>query len=423
VKERPYWWDTVPPDEPRDASPLPARADVAIVGGGYTGLAAALVLARRGASVVVIEQHHTGWGASSRNAGQVLTGLKLEWPAVVRRFGTARARELYAAARDALTTLETLVSAERIECAFETTGHVQCASKPAHFMAFQREQEMLARTFDHPVTLVPRRDQRSEVGSDAYHGLLVDEGSRALNPAAYVRGLAAAARRAGAALVEHTTVDALDRVGSRWRLVTPRGHVDAGEVLAATDAYTTRAIPSLQKRLVALGSYVVVTEPLDLAAARSVLPKRRMAFNSKHFLHYFRLTPDNRLLFGGRAEFWPPEAASTARAAAQLRREMAAVFPQLDARVEYSWGGNVAFARDEMPHAGRIDHLYYACGYAGHGIAMASYLGGLIGRRIAGERFDHPLLDGSLPAIPFYDGRPWFLPFLAAYYRMRDLID
>jgi glycine/D-amino acid oxidase-like deaminating enzyme len=149
-----------------------------------------------------------------------------------------------------------------------------------------------------------------------------------------------------------------------------------------------------------------------------------MAFDSRHFLHYFRLTRDSRLIFGGRAEFSQPTEATTERAAGILRRDLIAVFPELaDVEIEYAWGGNVAFTRDQMPHAGMLDGAYYAGGYCGHGIAMATYLGEQIGRRIAGEPLQNPLFDDEFAAIPFYTGRPWFLPLVGAYYRVRDWLE
>lgn len=426
LKEAPYWWDTTSKLEVR-SSKLEVlqshRADVAIIGAGYTGLAAARQLARLGASVVVLERERVGWGASSRNGGQVLTGLKLDPATLVARVGETRARALFDTSLESIAALEALITREAIACEWECTGHIQAASKRAHFEAFREQQKLLARVFDHRVDLVPRAEQREEIASDAYCGLLVDERSRALNPAQYVCGLGAAAVRAGAVVVEGAGVERLSRQSMRWTVETSCGRVDAGDVLVATNGYTDGAVPALQRRLVPIGSYIIATEPLPASVAAALLPKRRMAFDSKHFLHFFRLTHDSRLLFGGRAEFTRPTPDTTRRAAAILRRELARVFPQLGTtRIEYGWGGNVAFTRDEMPHAGRLDGMYYAGGYCGHGIAMATYLGALIARRMAGEPIEHPLFDDRFAAIPLYRGNPWFLPLVGAYYKVRDRI-
>jgi glycine/D-amino acid oxidase-like deaminating enzyme len=200
---------------------------------------------------------------------------------------------------------------------------------------------------------------------------------------------------------------------------------DVSDVLFATNGYTDRALPALQRRFVPIGSYVITTEPLEEALASALLPRRRMAFDSRHFLHYFRLTGDRRLLFGGRAEFSQPAPDTTRRAADILRIGMVSVFPELaNTRIDFAWGGRVAFTRDQMPHAGLLDDgAYYAGGYCGHGIAMATYMGDLIGRRIAGELMEHPLMDDRFPAIPLYGGNPWFLPLAGLYYRFLDWWD
>jgi glycine/D-amino acid oxidase-like deaminating enzyme len=427
VKEYSYWLDTVPAGSQNlelrteNSEGVPAVADVVIVGAGYTGLSAARHLARTGASVVVIEREHAGWGASSRNGGQVLAGLKVEPAALLARFGEPRARQLFDTAIESIARLESLIAEDAIDCEYARTGHIQAAFKPAHFEAFREEQGLLARVFHHPVHLVPRAEQRTEIGSDAYHGVLVDERSGALNPARYVRGLAAAAIRHGATIATRLGVTAVRRQPNGWRVQTTGGDVEARDVLFATNGYTDGASPALQRRFVPIGSYIIATEPLSYEEAASVLPRGRMAFDSKHFLHYFRLTRDRRLLFGGRAEFTQPTADTTRRAADILRHDMAVVFPQLAIKaIEYGWGGNVAFTRDQMPHAGKLDGMFYAGGYCGHGVAMATSLGEQIARRIAGEPIDHPLFDDRFPPIPLYRGKPWFLPLAGAYYQVMD---
>ena len=376
----------------------------------------------------MLERHDVGWGASSRNGGQVLTGLKVEPAALIAQHGEARARQLFDISLEAIARLEALVAGDGMACDYERSGHIQAAWKPSHFDHFRREQTLLARVFNHRVELVPKSEQHSELGSDAYHGLMIDERSGAINPAKYVHGLASAAMTAGAHVMTHTPVRHVVKQGARWSVAIGEGaaatHIDAADVLWATNGYGDAAQPRLQQRLIPIGSYIIVTEPLDASAAARILPRRRMAFDSKNFLYYFRLTGDNRLLFGGRAEFSRPTPETARRAAGILRTGMAGVFPELaETRIDFAWGGNVGFTRDQMPHAGRLaDGMYFAAGYCGHGIAMATYLGELIGRRIAGETVDHPLMDDRFAAIPFYSGNPWFLPIVGAYYKALDYI-
>ena len=436
VKEYPYWWDTTaqPPNpnpqapnaspQSPNASPravVPAAADVVIVGAGYTGLSAARELARSGASVVVFDREHVGWGASSRNGGQVVAGLAVDSGTLIARYGARRARALFETGVAAAADLEALIREEAIDCDYACCGHIEAAWKPSHFAEFREEQKRLSTMFNHRVELVPKSEQRSELGSDRYHGLLVDEHSAALNPARYVDGLAAAARRAGACVIAGTEVVGLQRRVKDWLVTTSRGPVAARDVLVATNAYTGPAFPDLQRRFLPVGSYIIATAPLSASAADSLLPKRRVAFDSKNLLYYFRLSGDRRLLFGGRAEFSQPTAEKTRRAATVLQRAMTTVFPELaPARIDYAWGGAVAMTRDRMPHAGRLGEMHYAGGYAGHGIAMATHLGAVVARRIAGVPVEHLLLDGGFPPIPFYRGRPWFLPLVGAYYQVKD---
>ena len=442
MKEYPYWWDTVSvpgagtengasetqssgsgtrnPEPPT----LQRSADVVVVGAGYTGLAAARQLARAGAVVVVLDKARVGFGASSRNGGQVLTGLKVDAETLIARYGEARARQLFDVAGQSIARLEALVTEEHIDCEYRRVGHIQAAWKAKHFTAFRREQALLARVFAHRVELVPRGEQRSEIGSDAYHGLLVDEGSGALNPMKYVQGLSDAAVRAGATLVHDLAVTAVRRRGDRWLVATGRGELEADDVLFATNGYSDRAAPALQRRLIPIGSYIIATEPLAAAQADSLLPRRRMAFDSKNFLYYFRVTSDSRLLFGGRAEFSAPGPETTRHAAAILRTGMATVFPELaSARIDYAWSGHVAFTTDQMPRAGRLEGAWYAGGYCGHGIAMATHLGEQVARRMAGESIDHPLFDDDWAPIPLYRGDPWFLPLVGAYYQVKDWLE
>ena len=428
LKQIPMWIEgvTFPTVDP--ARPLPEQVDVAVVGGGYTGLAAARALARRGAVVAVLEAQVFGWGASSRNGGMVLTGLKLDVAELVAKYGLPLARHLFAASLAAIDCVEQIVAEERIDCAFARSGHLVLACKPAHFAALAHESELLARDFGHPTRLVPPAELGDEIGSCAYHGGLVDEASAGLNPAQYAAGLARAALRAGALLYDRTPVERITRergagAAAGCLVHTGRGALRAKAVFVASGGYTGPATPTLRRKIVPLGSYIIATEPLPEAVAREVSPRGRMFFDTKRFLYYFRLTPDRRMLFGGRAAFFPANSATVRESAEILRRGMAKVYPQLrDARIEYAWGGTLDVAFDMMPHAGVINGLHYAIGYAGHGVAMATYLGSQMGARLAGEACDNPFESLPFPGAPLgvYDGRPWFLPFVGAWYALLD---
>jgi glycine/D-amino acid oxidase-like deaminating enzyme len=406
-----------------DDLPWPERADVAVIGGGYTGLSAARTLARGGASVVVLEREIVGWGASSRNGGQVLTGQKVGIEDLLRRHGAERARAIFGASLAAIDFVEQLVVDEGIDCGFARAGHLEAAYKPAHFDAFRKTQELLARDFGHEVRLIPRGEQAAELGSSFYHGLLLDPKSAGLHPGLYVRGLAAAAVRAGADIREGTAVQALRRTSACFVVETSRGRLDAREVLVATNGYTGDATPPFRRRIVPVGSYIVATAPLPRGMAQTILPRRRMVFDSKNFLYYFRLSEDDRLLFGGRAQFTPSTANSTRTSAEILRRAMVDVFPALrDVALDYAWSGNVAFTRDLLPHAGQRDGVHYSMGCCGHGVGMSTYLGDAIAQVILGKSDRNPFRGLPFPTIPLYTGQPWFLPLAGAWYKVLDWI-
>jgi glycine/D-amino acid oxidase-like deaminating enzyme len=210
-----------------------------------------------------------------------------------------------------------------------------------------------------------------------------------------------------------------------FRLTTSRGTLLTKDVLVATSGYTSGATPELLRKIIKIGSFIIATEPLPDALARELSPRNRMIYDSKHYLHYYRLTPDNRMLFGGRAAFFPETASTIRKSAEILRQDMIHIYPQLrDASVEYVWGGTLDFCFDAMPHAGRLGDMYYAVGYAGHGVAMATYLGAQVGKQILGQAYDNPYEGIAFPGAPFglYSGRPWFLPLAGAYYKALDWI-
>ncbi|HJW84439.1 MAG TPA: FAD-binding oxidoreductase, partial [Anaerolineae bacterium] len=271
--------------------------------------------------------------------------------------------------------------------------------------------------------LVPRAEQRREIGSEAYFGLMVEPYNSSLHPAKYVRGLALAASRAGAELHEKTPALRIERNAAGFNVVTSRGSFTAKDVLVASNGYTDAAAPALRRRVIPIGSNIIATGPLREDVAARLLPKRRVVFDSKNFLYYFRLSDDNRMLFGGRAQFTPSTPYSTRQSALILRRGMLEVFPELrDFEVEYAWSGNVCFTRDRFPHAGRLDGVHYALGYCGHGVAMATYLGAVMADAILGAADRNPFRDLRFDAIPLYAGEPWFLPLAGMWYQFLDWI-
>ncbi len=427
-REQNYWLTTT--DFPRTESrPLPDRVEVAVIGAGFTGLSAARTLAKRGAKVAVLESETIGWGASSRNGGMVLTGMKLGVNQLISMYGRELARRIYAASLETIDCVERIVHEEVIDCDFSRCGHLEVACKRKHFDDYARQAEVIAREFNHQLRVVQRHDLGVEIGSNIYYGGMVDEVSAGLNPARYVAGLARAAMKAGAEIFEHTRVEDLQhesRQGeSGWKISTSRGPLWAREVFVGTSGYTGRATPVLQKKIIPIGSFIITTEVLPEALAHQLSPRHRMIYDSKNYLYYYRLTPDRRMLFGGRAAFFPENDQTIRRSAEILRRGMVEVYSQLrDTKVEYVWGGTLDFAFDIMPHAGQIDGMYYAVGYAGHGVAMATYQGQKMAELIAGDKPENPFVGIPFPGAPLglYNGKPWFLPFAGMWYKFLDWV-
>jgi glycine/D-amino acid oxidase-like deaminating enzyme len=421
-----YWHTTVQMPNDSDLTPLPQKVDVAIIGGGYTGLSAAWTLAKCDLKVAVLEANTIGWGASSRNGGMVLTGLKLGMQSVMKKYGREIAKRLFQCSLDSIDTVELIVKEENIDCGFARYGHLLTANKPKHYEALKEEAEFMERQFNHRTRLIPRDQQQAEIGSDIYYGALLDECSGGLNPAQYVTGLAQAAENAGASLHARARVMKLERRENRFVLETERGSLRAESVLVGTSGYTGKVTKKLQKKVIPVGSFIIATERLSDDLVKQLIPRDRMIFDYKHYLNYFRLW-DNRMIFGGRAAFFPETSNTIQRSAEILRREMIQVYPQLKAvKVEYVWGGTLDFAFDMMTHVGEIDGIYYSLGYAGHGVAMATYLGKTVAEAmLKGTIKEHPFNLFPFPSAPLglYNGFPWFLPLAGAWHKVLDWVE
>jgi glycine/D-amino acid oxidase-like deaminating enzyme len=423
MKFIPYWLDTAPQGPDRSRTDIGGHVDAAVVGAGLTGLSTALHLARKGANVHVFEQETVGWGASGRNGGMATVGLGIGFRDAVARYGLETASAYLAVYGDAVDTIEKIVSDEGIDCHFARTGKLNLAAKPAHFDGLRKTHGLLT-DLGYETRLVAKSELGSEIGTGCYHGAMVDTRSAGLHVGKFAKGLAEAAVRAGATIHEKAPVEQVRRSGgTKHELVTSRGTVHADQVLVATSGYTGRPFRWLQVRIAPVGSFIIVTEPLGKDVCDELMPTRRMASTSKNLLHYFRITPDHRLLFGGRARFAMSGPQSDEKSGRILRSGMAEVFPQLaNARVDYCWGGLVDMSMDRMVHAGEQDGLFYSVGYSGHGVQMATHMGKQMAEYMNGTTAANPWRDLSFKRIPGHFGPPWFLPFAGAYYKFKDLI-
>ncbi|MET3228064.1 UNVERIFIED_ORG: glycine/D-amino acid oxidase-like deaminating enzyme [Burkholderia sp. 1263] len=417
-----YWLDTAPPLLSACEGPVDGGADVVVIGAGFTGLSAAQALGKRGASVTVLDAGRIGGGASGRNGGQVNTGVAQDFVALAAQLGMERARACYRAFADAVDTVERLIREENIDCDYLATGKLKLASKPHHVAHLEKTAALIRREVDTNIELLDRERIRDEVQSESFYGGLLQRHGGQMHMGKFTVGLADAAVRHGAKLYEHAAVSAIVKDGAGYRITTARGEVRARQVLIATGPSRHGPFGWYRRRLAPVGSFIVVTEPLAPELLARVLPKRR-AYTTTRLMHnYFRVTPDARLLFGGRARFTASERPSDAKSGRILQEGLAAMFPALaNARIDYCWGGLVDMSADRLPHAGRHDGVYFSMGYSGHGTQMSTHMGQVMADVMDGREARNPWRESEWPAIPGHTGKPWFLPLVGTYYRIKDI--
>lgn len=418
-----YWQDSAPAFTRAQPGPVEGEVDVAVIGGGFTGLSAARTLAKAGVKVAVLEAGSVGSGASGRNGGHLNNGLAHSFIAAKAHLGAERAKALYRALDSSIDTIEAIIAEEGIDCDFRRCGKLKLASKPKHFEAIARNFEAIHAEVDPDTALLSPKELEAEVGSP-FHGAMLSKKSAMMHMGRYVVGLAEAAARHGAAIYENAPVTDRRIEGGKHLLQTPRGSLRAGQVLVATGAYTSGPFGYFRRRIISVGSFLVATRPLTEAEVAAVAPGNRTYVTSMNIGNYFRLAPDNRLIFGGRARFSASsDQRSDAKSGEVLRAALADIFPQLaKVEIDYCWGGLVDMTKDRFPRAGTVDGLHYAMGYSGHGAQLSSHLGMIMAEAMLGREDRNPLKGLDWPAVPGHFGKPWFLPLVGAYYKFLDRI-
>ncbi|WP_277373290.1 FAD-dependent oxidoreductase [Pseudomonas sp. AA-38] len=396
------------------------EADVAIVGAGYTGLVTALHLAEAGVRVCVLDAGEPGWGASGRNGGQVIPGLKYDPEQLLEKFGE-RGEAMIAAAGGAADEVFALIERLGIQCDACRKGWIQ----PAASSVALRGLEQRARQWSARGVAVELLDQPAvarRIGSQAYLGAWVDPRAGSLQPLSYARGLAAAALRAGAGIHGHSRVTALAREGQRWKLSTAQGaSVHAERVLLAGNGYTDDLWPGLRQTLIAANSFIIATQPLPKHLRRTVLPGGEVCSDARRLLLYFKQDAQGRVLLGGRGPFPEPRQASDW---AHLERSLSGLFPQLaGVSIEYRWSGRVALTQDFLPHVHEpAPGLSMLLGYNGRGVALATSLGRHMARRLVGQAEDFPFAVTPIRRIPLHALQRFYLGAGIAWYRLLDAL-
>ncbi len=394
--------------------------DVAVIGGGYTGLSAALDLAKAGYKVVVLEAEHIGFGASGRNGGQICTGYSPGQSRLESQVNKSDARKCFDIAEDAKKLIERRIADHHIDCDLQW-GYLHCIPKPGQTAMLQDWIDEYEALGYGGCTLLSKDELENKIGTRLYHGAMRESRAGHFHPLKYLYGLAAAAVAAGVVIYEQSRVNEID-TGRAPFAKTTQGTVRATYMIIGGNGYLGNTVPALQGRVMPVTSFIIATEPLGENRARSLIRDNEAVADTNFILDYFRRTKDNRLLFGGRANYSTMEPADVG---ASMKPSMLKVFPQLsDVNIEYSWGGYIAITSNRIPDCGRLSPtVYYAHGYSGQGVALAQMYGTLMADAIRGtaERFD---LLARFRHLPF-PGGPIRMPMLVAammYYRLKDAL-
>lgn len=408
----PYWWEAAPRPSP-ETRKLPSSADVVIVGTGFTGVNAALTLSRAGRDVAALDAGVIGFGASTRNGGQIGPGnQKFSVRQLVERFGEDKARRIYREGNDMLAYFKDLIRAENIDCDLSECGRFRGAVSRAHYDAIARELDAATRFAGVEGFVVEKRDVHAEVRSDEYVGGVVLSEDGGVHPGRFHAGLLDRARESGAAFFDNTRVLGYRTERNGFTVATSRGSIAARHVIVATNGYTDALAPYFRNKVVPVGSGIIATEPVGGELVARLMPGRRVYGETRRVFSYFRPSPDGtRVLFGGHCFDAHRDAPSCFGA---IYRSMRRIFPDLDGvGITHAWSGYVGISRDHLPHIGVEDGVHYAMGYSGTGVTRSTYFGHKLALRLLGDgngatQFDdiaftdHGMLARARPLVNAY---------------------
>jgi glycine/D-amino acid oxidase-like deaminating enzyme len=420
-KNEPFWWNLSPRPERRAEKP-PAKIDVLVVGSGYTGLMAGRATAKGGRSTLILDSESVGFGCSSRNGGQVSTSIKPSFTDLSGRTNRETAFAIRNEGFNALEFIADLIGSEGLECNWERVGRFHAAHNPRQYEQLAADLADQPKGLEIPHHMVPKSEMAREIASPFYHGGAVFPRHASLDPGKYHLEVLRLAEQAGAIVIGHCPVLGLEKDGDGFVATTRLGKVAARDVIIATNGYTGALSPWQRRRVIPIGSYIIATEELPLDLTQRLLPTNRAISDTRKLVFYYRLSPDRRrILFGGRVAYMENDPSVSAP---RLHYWLRLIFPELKStKVTHSWMGYVAYTFDTLPHMGKQDGLYYAMGYCGSGVSLATYFGHRLGQQVLGLAEGKTALD-NLPfqTRPFYTGNPWFLAPSILYYRLKDAL-
>jgi len=425
IQKRPFWWEAYEP-KGYEVKDVPKEIPVAILGAGYTGLAAALELRKAGIESCVLESNEPGYGASTRSGGIVAGCGGIKTPLVNAQYSTERFSAILAATTDGFNLVERLITDENIKCEWHRTGLYKAANTKTHYQILAKKFDVLQQHDNVTTTLVPVEQQREQIGSDYYRGGMLTEEAAHLHPALYYKGLLNACEKRGIKICAHAEVIDLKENNNHWLVRTKRGDLQADKIIVATNGYTGDVTSGLKRRMLPLKPYIIATEVLPDDMADNLSPNNRSIVESSRIAAFYRLSGDKgdqRMIFGSRVKWRDIEPDEMAP---YLYDIMLKRYPQLNGtRITHAWSGNVALTLDEQHHAGKLNGLYYALGCNGSGVANMTYLGTQIARKVTTtENYSCPFDTDDFPDNKYYNGNQrWFIPLIGGFFQFRDWID
>lgn len=425
LKQTPYWWEAAPP-RAVERGQLPRQIDAAIIGSGFTGLSAALTLARRGRSVAILEAGVPGFGASTRNGGQIGSGnQKFRVRHLMALYGEKKATALLKEGAAMLDYIERLIKAEGIKCHFTRCGRFRGAVRPEHYEAMARDMEDLRRAVGVESFMVPRAEQHKEIGTDCFYGGSVLPNDASIHPGLYHAGLMQRVEANGGVIFGNSRVASIMPAGKGFDVMTVSGSLRARQVLVATNGYTKHLYGYLDRRIIPIGSAQIATDEIPEDLFGRLMPGHRVYGNTNRVFFYFRQAPaERRILWGGRIGHLVRQ--ESPAAFSHLARGMLEVFPALaDVPVTHGWSGFIGQTFDSLPHLGRTrEGIYYAMGYCGTGVSRSTYFGHKIALQMLGDPDGRTAFDDLIfPAFPFHGLAKAAVPVVQTWYRFRDAVN